>query len=331
MIDSQFKTILILSLFVIKTNFLSAQYPPAAGQEGTTAIHTDSSIFIGWASSCVLDRGPMNIQQPSSGQASFGNENEATGKAEGNPANVVSLGDGGIATLNFPMEIADGEGWDFAVFENSLNDTFLELAFVEVSSDGVSFFRFPSISLTQNEIQVATFGNVNCTSINNLAGKYRQGYGTPFDLAELSGISEIDLQHITHVRVVDAVGCVQDEFATFDSQGNKINDPWPTPFDSGGFDLDGVGVIHSSGSGIENDELRTGIFPNPCRDFITISLDVEEQALLEISDLTGKVVFLSEIINGQRIGITHLDPGFYIGRISGNGKIFTIKLCKTDL
>ncbi len=323
--------LVILVLFVsLKSVLVQAQFPGAAGHEGTTAIHTDSCIFVGWASGCAIERGFLNIQEPELGLATFGDENAALGKAEGNSVNVVSLGDGGIATLTFPMEIVDREGWDFAVFENSLNDTFLELAFVEVSSDGVRFFRFPSTSLTDTGVQVATFGEVNCTSINNLAGKYRQGYGTPFDLAALSGNPGLDIQHITHVKIVDVVGCVDDDFATFDAQGNKINDPWPTPFNSGGFDLDAVGVIHSSGAGIENRALIAEIFPNPCNDFITISTDCQDQSLFELSDLTGNLIFRLEIANGQRIGISDLFPGFYIGKISGNGKVIAVKLLKTD-
>ena len=34
-------------------------------------------------------------------------------------------------------------------------------------------------------------------------------------------------------------------YASYDSQGNIINDPFPTPFETGGFDLDAIGVIHS--------------------------------------------------------------------------------------
>ena len=64
----------------------------------------------------------------------------------------VSLGDGGTVVLTFPQPIGDVPGPDFAVFENGFkafdNSFFLELAHVEVSSDGVNFYRFPSSSLT---------------------------------------------------------------------------------------------------------------------------------------------------------------------------------------
>jgi len=59
-------------------------------------------------------------------------------------------------------------GFDFAVFENSFNDSFLELAFVEVSSDGINFVRFPATSNTQTDVQITGFGTIDPTYINNL-------------------------------------------------------------------------------------------------------------------------------------------------------------------
>ena len=54
----------------------------------------------------------------------------------------------------------------------------------------------------------------------------------------------LDKDHITHVRIIDVIGNIDPEYATYDCQGNPINDPWPTPFASCGMDLDAVGVIH---------------------------------------------------------------------------------------
>lgn len=320
--------LLLLSL-LLQAVFVSAQYPPAAGQEGTTAIHTDSSVFVGWASWCQIQRGLMDIQQPGLGMVTFGEENNSIGKPEGNSANVVSLGDGGVATLTFPMVIVDKEGWDFAVFENSLNDTFLELAFVEVSSDGTNFTRFPAISLTDTLNQVGTFGEVDCTKINYLAGKYRQGYGTPFDLAELEGTPGLDLQHITSVRVIDVVGCVQSQFASTDSQGNVVNDPWPTPFDSGGFDLDGVGVINGSFAGIENADSGLKIYPNPCQDFINISTGFPGAALLELVSVSGKTFLQNEMNSNDKIDLSEIPQGLIIVKIRTSEKVFLMKILKT--
>jgi hypothetical protein len=222
-------------------------YAPAAGQSGSTAIAYNDPQFVAWASGISVQRGPMDISNPSSALASYGLPQDALGPATANAAaHVVSLGDGGTATVTFDHAITNGSGFDFAVFENGITDTFLELAFVEVSSDGQNYFRFPAVSLTQTATQVGGFGALDPTNLNNLAGKYRVGYGTPFDLSELDGISPLlNVNAVTSVRFVDVVGSIQDAYATYDSQGHKVNDPWTTPFASSGFDLTGVGVIHA--------------------------------------------------------------------------------------
>ena len=83
----------------------------------------------------------------------------------------------------FDPPIENGDGFDFVVFENSFSDNFLELAWVEVSSNGIDFIRFENFSLTPS--QVSPFGFIDPTNINGLAGKYKQGFGTPFDLQSL--------------------------------------------------------------------------------------------------------------------------------------------------
>jgi hypothetical protein len=162
---------------------------------------------------------------------------KALGQAVGGSFDVVALGRGGQVTLTFGQAITDGDGWDFAVFENGFSDTFLELAFVEVSSDGTNFVRFANDSKTPGP--VGGFGSVDPTNITGLAGKYRQGYGTPFDLAELGGIAGLDITRITHVRILDIVG----DGTYLDSSGDIIYDLYPTT-GSAGFDLDAIGVIH---------------------------------------------------------------------------------------
>jgi len=222
-------------------------FAPAAGQPGSTAIAYNDPGIVGWATTVRdLARGPIDISNPAAGLASFGTADSALGPAGTNTGAVVSLGDGGEITLGFAQPITNGPGPDLAVFENSFADTFLELAFVEVTSDGVNFFRFPSVSLTPAATQVASFGALDPTNLNGLAGKYRVGFGTPFDLDELAGASPLlDLSAIQAVRIVDAVGSINPLYATHDSLGNIVNDPWPTAFASGGFDLDGVAVIQT--------------------------------------------------------------------------------------
>ncbi len=241
------RTMSLLLVFVFggSGSIFAGPYAPPVGEPNSTAIHMDDPNFVAWATGIVVQRGYIRIDNPGLGYVSYGSDANALGKADGGSYDVVTLGDGGTATLTFDYPIANKQGYDFAVFENAITDTFLELGYVEVSSDGINFFDFNSVSLTQTTTQVAGFGSVDTTDVNNLAGKYLQGYGTPFDLEELADVNSLlDVNYITHVRITDVVGCIQDTYARYDSQGNKINDPWPTPFPTGGFDLDAVGVIH---------------------------------------------------------------------------------------
>lgn len=221
-------------------------YAPAAGQPGSSAIPAADPGFTQWANSVVdFQRGPQTLTDPSV-LANFGAATAALGAPDNS---FVSLGDGGWLTLGFEDAIFDGPGADFAIFENGFAAgglAYLELGFVEVSSNGSDFFRFPAVSLTQTATQVGSFGLLDATNLDNLAGKYVAGFGTPFDLAALDGISPLlDVDAVQFVRVVDVVGSIDPLYRTTDSLGNVVNDPWPTAFGSSGFDYEAVGVIHS--------------------------------------------------------------------------------------
>lgn len=321
----------ILLLFIFLTAIrVHAQYSPPAGQDGTAAIHKDSSAFVAWATGCSVTRGYQDISDPGSGYASTGDESLAIGKSD--ISGVVSLGDGGSAVLTFAHPIVNGEGYDFAVFENSFDGLFLELAFVEVSSDGLNYFRFPASSLTDAFVQIGTFDNLDAEKINNLAGKYRAGYGTPFDLEELKDEPGLDVNHITHVRIVDVVGSIDDTYATYDADGNKINDPWPTPFAQSGFDLDAVGVINSTvASSVQKirDTMFT-IYPNPIQqgESIRIRSDLPFRILdIHFINATGMVLQEEEINSAQEIISTEtLSEGVYTMRISDGENVFFKRL-----
>jgi len=236
-----------VALLFAVSDACAGPYAPPAGQVGSTAIGNTSPLFVEWASGFQdLIRGPQDIANPGGPTATFGTGAEALGFADGNSLHVVSLGDGGQITLSFAHAITNGPGFDFAVFENGFADAFLELAFVEVSSNGIDFARFPAVSLTNTATQIGSFGALDATNLDNLAGKYRGGFGTPFDLGQVAGlVSSVDVGAIGFVRLVDVVGSINPALGTFDSWGHLVNDPYPTAFSSGGFDLDGVGVIYT--------------------------------------------------------------------------------------
>jgi hypothetical protein len=211
---------------------LAGPYAPAAGQVGSTALAKDDASIVGWATGIAEYNAGSNVD------ADFQIPAKALGPAEGTIGDAVSLGRGGRLTLTFDQPIWDGIGPDFAVFENAFDDSFLELGFVEVSSDGVNFFRFLNDSLSSSD--AADSAAVDPTEINNLAGKYRLGFGTPFDLEELADVSPLlNVSKVTHVRLVDIVG----DGSQTDSSGDPIYDPFPT-VGSAGMDVDAVAVMH---------------------------------------------------------------------------------------
>ena len=209
-------------------------------------------------------------------------------RAENNntPANAIGAADGltvslgdltsaeltagdtpGAITVEFSHRVFDGPGADLAVFENAFDFSlsglpdfvFAELAFVEVSTNGADFARFPAISqnilpdangtLDPDEIFTdfgTNFAGVDSTNIKNLAGIHNSGFGTPFDLAELASdalvlAGAVDLNDIRFVRMIDIPGTGD----ILDSVGNPIFDASLTEL-TGGFDLDAVGGINAT-------------------------------------------------------------------------------------
>ena len=294
-------------------------YCGAVGTEGCEAVPANSTDIVAWATACTVTRGPQNIADESSQAVTYGSDSMAVGAVSmTDNLNVVSLGDGGSAMLTFAQPIVNGDGFDFAVFENSFGDNFLELAYVEVSSDGVNFVRFPAVSLTQTEVQTGGMGTTDPTMINNLAGKYRMGWGTPFDLDELRDSAFLDVNNVTHVRIVDVVGSIDPRYGTRDSRGNLVNDPWPTDNDKSGFDLAGVAVMHQAdASSIDDLEaINVMVYPNPTQGMVSIVLD--RMADAELFDLTGRQVAAYRFAEGTNsISLEGMEAGVYVLRMAG--------------
>ncbi len=264
--------------------------------DAPTRLHADpldpnailNPIFQGWATG-VADYAPSD----DSWSGPWNDPNKALGPVTGDHFDIVSLGELSLAeidngdrpghvTLAFvdPCDpngaaiIRNIKGYDFAVFENGIisqsttvngslqGQLLAELGHIEVSSNGVDFARFPSVSLTA--AQVGAYGTIAPGDIHNLAGKYPNAngicIGTPFDLNDLlyhpsviAGL--VDLDNITYVRIVDIPGsgdffdeapdCIdpntQPDWRPY-ANAHPIYDQWPT-YGSGGFDLEAVGVL----------------------------------------------------------------------------------------
>lgn len=316
------KTIASL-LFACTSIFSFGQFAGPPGTLGTTAMFRDSSAFINWASSSQLELGLIDIANQFSGTAASGTASSPTGFPDGL---CISLGDSGVAILTFPQPIKNEPGPDFAVFENGFSDAFLELAFIEVSSDGTNFTRFPAISNTQTDTQIGPFDALgDATLLNNLAGKYRANFGTPFDLEELSGTPGLDISAITHIKVIDVVGMINGNHVQFDSNGNAINDPYATAFPQGGFDLDAIGVIHQGPLGIEdNIASYFKVYPNPVQPSGVLSISSQFQIeSITLLSLSGQVLSKS---SSNSIQLENCPSGIYLLQIQMADFIYSSKV-----
>jgi hypothetical protein len=246
-------------------------------------------LFRGWADGVAQYRPADDVWS-----GAWNQPDKALGPATGDPLDIVSLGEltqeeistgkqpGRITLLfgdpNDPNDrraIRNGKGLDFAVFENGIisqmttvngsvqGQVLAELAYVEVSSNGRDFARFPSVALTPG--RVGAYGTTDMGNIHNLAGKHPNAggicTGTPFELDDLAADPEVlsgkvDLDAIHYVRLVDVPGngsFFDDAPSHLDPNtwpawanytgAHPIFDQWPT-WGSGGFDLEAIGVLN---------------------------------------------------------------------------------------
>ena len=226
------------------------------------SVSADSSEIAIWANEVVTFNPTSSGSQHSDGTNALGFPDEAFASlGDLSSEEISNASPAGEITVSFAAAISDGPGWDFAVFENAgpffeAPFVFAELAFVEVSSNGADFSRFPSSSLNVEpgqgtpDTELITplgrnFAGLNTTNINNLAGIHPLGFGTAFDLSDLTNNEEVlagdvDVSSIRFVRFVDIPG----NGSRFDSQGRPVLDAWPTSGGVGGIDVDAVGARH---------------------------------------------------------------------------------------
>lgn len=313
----------MLSAFVLLPSFVSAGFfAPAAGTQYSTAVTASDPSIIAWATG-YQDYLPgaeadAIFQTP---QKALGQPGNHDGNNAGSTFDIVSLGRGGSIVITFDPPIVDGDDFDFAVFENSFSNTFLELAKVEVSSDGVNFVQFPAFSTVASP--VGSFGVSDAADIEQLAGKYRAGYGTPFDLSQLAGNPLIDLNNIGYIRLIDVVG---DGSATNDisleaaahwagitvaqlpqyvvdginAAPAAIYDPFPT-ISSAGFDLDAIGVM--------NQRLIVEIDIAPAD--TTNTIDPDSTAVIPLAVLSSSIAEGDEVdFDATQIDPTSLQFGY---------------------
>jgi len=328
------RNIIISLIIVISTIVVKAQnFPPQVGYEGTEAIHKDNMAFVDWANGITVNRGYKDIAHIGNGLVNHGTESNAIGQAN---TNILSLGDGGEAIITFNHPVINGGGVDFAIFENGFLENenselaFLELAFVEVSTDGIEYVRFPTISELQTTNQIGSFGFIDARYIHNFAGKYIQDYGTPFDLNDLSNLingTTVDLNNINFIKIIDVIGTINTTYATYDNSNNLVNDPYPTAFNSGGFDLNAVGIIHNTTTASIKKILigEVNIYPNPVSNILNIKVSDMSDLSVNIFSLDGKKLLST---NKTTISLSHLNKGVYVINIKNKLGVYIRKIIK---
>jgi hypothetical protein len=334
MMEESFKIKSVVIAFLLCGVSLFGQGPfaPAADSIGSTAVHKDSIAIIDWIDDCTVVRGLQYIGNSFGPVANVGNEQSVYGKADGS---VLSLGDGGVATITLSTSLKDHPGADFAIFENGFYDAagtgyFLELAFVEVSSDGQNFYRFPNQSLTSTNAQIKTFETLDPTNIDGFAGKYAFNYGTPFDLEIMDTVMGLDIQSISHIKVIDVVGSLNSSYVTYDSHGNMVNDPFPTDFGSGGFDLDAIAIMNTvfatDISEVKFQEFQ--VYPNPVVNEIVMPEHfVSEMPIVRVMNVQGSVLF-EQKLDRSRIDVSQFPKGLYFVTVYVSTNVYQSKFIK---
>ncbi|MFT7514520.1 MAG: hypothetical protein ACI9QL_003742 [Candidatus Omnitrophota bacterium] len=300
------------------SNGFDPPVPGYIGPDGPGVISVANGLnpaFVAWADR-VIQYTPADQVD-----AGFDNPQLALGPVTGDQFDIVSLGDRdvnalnagalpGMITLGFPIAIANLPGPDFAVFENAFSvspgDTFAELAFVEVSTDGTNFVRFPAVSETASPVIFADPG-IDVTGVYNLAGKHvnhdlADTWGTPFDLEQLRDDPAVqggllDVLNVRYVRIVDIPG--SGFFA--DRHGHPIYDLWPSQ-GSGGFDLEAVGVLNPRVTCTLSDDGTQLSFVAPPQRRVTLQgcMDLLNPAWNDVSTMPGDGLGHTVPVSGYR-------------------------------
>jgi hypothetical protein len=146
----------------------------------------------------------------------------------------------------------------------------------------------------------------------------------------LADSTDINLDSIVYVRVVDVVGTNNPDFATFDQYGNIVMDPYPTNGQSSGFDLDGVAVMnwnYTEPQGINNTaENSVSLYPNPANSQVLCSVEGEGQHLMSLYNTSGQLL-LQQTFSGRQISFntSSIADGMYILRVDGKAQRLVIQ------
>ena len=128
------------------------------------------------------------------------------------------------------------------------------------------------------------------------------------------------------------IGILDDSIGSKDASGDLVNDPFPTPFESCGFDLDGVGVLHQVPLADKAFKTETSlrIYPVPCISGLYVEDPDERFQNWVLLDLNGRTIQQGKF-RGQRqkIDLGGIPQGSYFLRCSSGKTIAVRRILKT--
>ena len=160
-----------------------------------------------------------------------------------------------------------------------------------------------SLHVTVHALPVVSISDMNDTLVST-SGGYHQWYYNGNQINGANDSTYVPTQSgIYYVTVMDVYGCV--------GTSNSIN--WIFP-----------------GIAIPVTVTDIMMYPNPARDVLNIKFNSSnEYLLLEIYDVSGRLVQTEEISGDKTINVSLLEEGAYNCVFRGEGKMFSQKLLKT--
>jgi len=226
------------------------------------------------------------------------------------PNQICSLGLGGQIVVGFMgMDIVDGPGPDFTIFENAFfnpvtSRIFVEPAQISVSDDGITWIAFPFDTVTLKGCAgvTPTYGNKDPFN-PEVSG------GDKFDLADLG------LSKVRYIKIEDTCRLLL----------NNPKLPYYDPIITG-FDLDAVVGLnlkkHIETTDINNDNSRVVSFIS---DGFIIILSTNAMHA-ELFSVVGELIYKCSSDGDMQISTSQMLHGVYILRIFKGNEIIIRKI-----
>jgi hypothetical protein len=89
-----------------------------------------------------------------------------------------------------------------------------------------------------------------------------------------------------------------------------------------------VSLANSEVTGVSTSTSKLGIYPNPARDYVTVTFNGMQEAKLEVINRLGQIIIKEHIYSNQRINTSNWPNDVYILRVVSENGIVTKRLVK---